>query len=374
MNQTNVLILLPDLRGGGAERLHVVLANHWHRQGLSVQLVLMTKTGDLFSLLDPGIEIVDLGVDRIRGVIFPLSRHLREMRPDVIIAAMWPLTSAAVLSWRMASKPGRLYLSDHNQLSVSCVHELELSPWIVGAAMRFTYPTASGLIAVSEGVKADMCRLGGFADRQVRVIYNPAAIGVPAVERAATTSSELWGPGSGPHILSVGALKTQKDQAGLIKAFSQLPESLNARLIILGEGSLRGELEELVRQLGLEGRVTLPGFVIDPYPWYHSADLFVLSSRWEGFGNVIVEALECGVQVVSTDCPSGPSEILKAGEVGRLVPIQDPSALAEAMVQALAAPFDREALKARARDFSVEAIADQYLDYFGLSGGQHVRV
>ena len=150
----------------------------------------------------------------------------------------------------------------------------------------------------------------------------------------------------------------------MIEAFALLPGSLNAKLTILGEGALRPELEALVRKLGLQGRVAMPGFALDPYPWYRTADLFVLSSKWEGFGNVIVEALECGVPVVSTDCASGPAEILENGRIGRLVPIQDPAALSAGIVESLTKPVDQDLLMRRARDFSVGVIAEQYLAYF----------
>ncbi len=366
MTQQRILILLPDLRGGGAERLYILLANHWHAQGIKVDFVLMRRRGDLLGLLPDGIGIVDLGADRIREVILPFARYLRKARPDIVIAAMWPLTSAAVLSWRLAGKPGHLYLSDHIQLSISCVQELNMSPWVLAAVMRLTYPAASGLIAVSEGVKQDMCRLGGFTDSQVRVIYNPAATGVSPQPEPKSVREKLWGAGFDHHILSVGTLKAQKDHATLIRAFALLPASLNAKLTILGEGSLRAELAALARQLGFQDRVAMPGFVSDTYPWYRTADLFVLSSRWEGFGNVIVEALECGVPIVSTDCQSGPAEILENGRIGRLVPIQDPAALAASIAESLRNPVDRELLMRRAREFSVSAIADQYFDYFGL--------
>ena len=365
-----IVILLPNLTGGGAERLHILLANHWHAQGIKVDFALMRQYGDLLSLMPDGIGIVDLGVDRIRQVILPLARYLRKTRPDIIVAAMWPLTSVAVLSWQLAGKPGRLYLSDHNQLSISCVQELKISPWQLRASMLVTYPAASGLIAVSEGVKQDMCRLGGFADTRVRVIYNPVAISVSPQPEPKSVRKKLWGAGFEYHILSVGTLKAQKDHATLIRAFALLPASLNAKLTILGEGLLRTELEVLVQQLGLQDRVDMPGFMVDTYPWYRTADLFVLSSRWEGFGNVIVEALECGVPVVSTDCPSGPAEILEKGRIGRLVPIQDPAALAASIAESIRNPVDPELLMLRARDFSVSAISDQYFDYFDLHKGK----
>jgi glycosyltransferase involved in cell wall biosynthesis len=366
MNSKSILIFLPDLHGGGAERLHVLLAKHWNAQGIKVEFALLQQRGALLSLLPKDIRIINLGEDRIRRGIFPFARYLKKARPDIVLAAMWPLTSAAVLSWWLAGKPGSLFLSDHVQLSISSVQELNLSPWLLAAVMRLTYPSASGIIAVSEGVKQDMCRLGRFAESQVRVIYNPAATGVLTHPETESIRNKLWGVGFEHHILSVGTLKVQKDHATLIRAFASLPASLNAKLTILGEGGLRSELEDLVQQLGLQGKVAMPGFVVDTYPWYRTADLFVLSSRWEGFGNVIVEALECGLQVVSTDCQSGPAEILENGRIGRLVPTEDPVALAASMVNALTEPVDSELLKRRARDFTVSEIADQYLAYFDV--------
>ena len=369
VGRMSILILLPDLRGGGVERMRVHLAKHWHAQGVKVDFALMHRRGDLLELLPDEIGIVDLGADRIRQVILPLARYLRKARPDFVIAAMWPLTSAAVCSWWLAGKPGRLYLSDHTQLSISCVRELNTSSRVLGLAIRLTYPSASGLIAVSEGVKKDICRLGGLPESLVRVIYNPTTIGVSPHREPIETRQKLWGAGFDHHILSVGMLKEQKDHATLIEAFAQLPSVLNAKLAILGEGSLRPELEALVKRLGIQDRVAIPGFAIDPYPWFRSADLFVLSSRWEGFGNVIVEALECGVPVVSTDCKSGPAEILANGRYGKLVPVQDPAALAAAIVESLTQPVDRSQLMGRAKDFAVGTIADQYLAYFNEGRG-----
>ena len=366
MKKTHILILLPDLRGGGAEQLHVHLANYWNSQGIKVDFALMASQGDLLKLLPESIGIIDLGARRIRDVLMPLSRHLRQTKPDIIIAAMWPLTSVTVIAWLLAGRPGRLFLSDHSQLSISCIQELHISSLVLGCIMHLTYPFATGVIAVSEGVKQDMCRISGLAPSSIRVIYNPAAIGMPSHREPEEVRSQLWGKGFSYHILSVGTLKAQKDHATLIKAFSQLPKDINAKLAILGEGPLRSELETLVQQLGLQDRVTMPGYVLDPYFWYRSADLFVLSSRWEGFGNVIVEALECGVPVVSTDCPSGPAEILENGRFGKLVPIQQPDELAVSIAQCLIKPVDRDLLMRRAKDFLINTIADKYLAYFNL--------
>jgi glycosyltransferase involved in cell wall biosynthesis len=361
-----ICVVLPDLRGGGAERLHVNLANDWVGRGLRVQFALMCNRGDLHGALDPRIRIHNLGVSRFRSLVLPLARYLRRERPSVTLAAMWPLTSITIAAWRIAGKPGRVVVSDHSQLSISAVREMNVPRWILGQTMRHTYPRATGVIAVSKGVKDDLCSLAGLDPAIVRVIYNPTALGIPFRRGEPDVRSRLWGHGDGKNILSVGTLKHQKDHATLINAFALLPPDLDARLTILGEGHLRKELEEQIRDMKLEDRVRLPGFALDPYPWYQTADLFVLSSRWEGFGNVIVEALECGVPVVSTDCQSGPAEILEDGRYGKLVPVRDPVAMATAMRSSLTEQHDTNQLRQRAQDFSVVTISNEYLHYLDL--------
>jgi glycosyltransferase involved in cell wall biosynthesis len=363
-----ISIVLPHLSGGGAEKLHVHLANYWHSKGFQIDFVLAQKQGELLNLLPKTINVINLDVDRIRKLVWPLARYLKTTRPDILIVAMWPLTSITVLSWLLAGKLGRLYLSDHTQLSISSVYEIHTPAWLLGAIMHITYPFANGIIAVSKGVKQDMCMLGGLTDASVRVIYNPTALGLSPHRESELIGRQLWGNNYDHHILSAGTLKEQKDHVTLIRAFALLTESVNAKLIILGEGPLRSMLETLVVELGLHGKVSFPGFAVDPYPWFRSADLFVLSSRWEGFGNVIVEALECGVPVISTDCPSGPSEILENGRYGKLVPIQNPSALAEALKVSLNTKHDSAKLVRRAKDFSVERIAEEYLTYINPEG------
>ncbi|MBT4732869.1 glycosyltransferase [Candidatus Woesearchaeota archaeon] len=359
-----ITIVIPDLEIGGAERLSINLANHWVTEGYTVEFVVMRRQGELINLLSKGINIVDLNVDRIYKVVFPLVKYLRKKRPKIILSFMWPLTSISVVAWLIAKRQGKLFLSDHIQLSHASVHELFISPLLVKIIIKLTYPFATGAIAVSHGVKKDIKKLGALPDSLIKVIYNPAATRISLSRSPEDVQQKLWGDKFKHHILSVGRLKVQKDHELLLRSFSLIPASYNAKLVILGDGDLYGHLMNLVQELGLEERVSIPGFTIDTSPWYRSADLFVLSSRWEGFGNVIVEALECGVPVVSTDCPSGPAEILDNGRYGTLVPVGEIEELALAMIKSLDNIHDHVALIDRARDFSVPKISKQYLDYF----------
>lgn len=361
-----ISIVLPNLCGGGAERIHVTLANDWIAQGFDVEFILLRKEGELISLLAPSINVIGLNVKRIRSSILPLACYLLKSQPQAVLVAMWPLTSAVVFSWILSGRKSKLFLSDHEDLSSSYIDQGRVKPCFLKALIRLTYPLASGLIAVSRGVKKDLCILGKLSDSLVRVIYNPAAIGVSTLKELPANQEQLWGKGFDRRILSVGRLTAEKDHKTMISAFALLPDELNAKLVILGEGANRYELQALISELKLEGCVLLPGFVIDPYPWFRSADLFVLSSKWEGFGNVIVEAFECGLPVVSTNCQSGPAEILDNGKYGSLVPVSNPNALAKAMLESLNATHDRSALMKRAQDFSVRKISDEYLAYFQI--------
>ncbi len=363
-----IAIVLPDLRGGGAERLHINLAKSWTQRGWQVEFVLLRAEGDLLGFLPDGATIFELGVDRIRWVLPALQRYLRSARPDVTLVAMWPLTCVGVLAWLCSGKQGRLFLSDHTQLSVACLEETLTDLRSLSLSMRLTYPLATGVIAVSKGVQADICQLSRMEARQITVIHNPAAIESTSLNGASENGDSLWGFGRGARLLSVGTLKPQKDHATLLRAFALLPEELDASLAVLGDGPLRGELSDLAQALGIHDRVRFLGFVPDPIPWFRTADVFVLSSRWEGFANVIVEALSFGVSVVSTDCPSGPSEILEDGRFGELVPVADPTRLALAIAATLTTERPKEPLIKRSRDFAVDAIAARYLQTMGLLG------
>lgn len=356
-----ISIILPDLGGGGAERLSVHLANDWAARGHAVEFALMRGKGALLPLLSPAITTVDLCAPRARHVVPALTRYLRAKRPDVVLAAMWPLTIAAIVAQRLAGGHGRVIVSDHAPLS----RMAETQGWRKRAAARLSialgYPLAHARVTVSSGVADDLARLGGLDRSAIAVIYNPAARGTLGTSH---DDVDPWPPLHGARVIAVGALKPEKDHAALIRAFAVMRKRRSACLVILGEGKLRPALEGLIAELGLGDDVKLPGFALDPYPWYLRADLFVLSSQFEGFGNVLVEALECGLPVVATDCDYGPREILDRGKYGSLVPLGDTDALANAMSAALNQPRMPERQKSRAAEFSIERASLAYLNLF----------
>ena len=248
---SKISIILPDLGGGGAERLHVNLANDWIAKKLDVEFILMRSGGELTGFLDRKIKVINLNVDRIRDVILPLGAYLRKSHPEVVIAAMWPLTSAVVFSWLLSGRVGRLFLSEHEILSLSYIQQRRSNLIYVKNLIHFTYMQASGIVAVSRGVQDDLCSLGRFPKNKVRVIHNPAASGISPLRESDCVQTQLWGSGFSWHILTVGRLSAEKDHSTLIKAFARIPLEFGAKLVILGEGPLRAELLALVKQHGL---------------------------------------------------------------------------------------------------------------------------
>lgn len=353
-----IAILLPDLRHGGAEWVHLQLAKFWIHCGFEVEFVVLQRQGELLARIPGSTTIVDLTAKRVRHAFFPLARYLRDKKPDAVLAVMWPLTVIAPAAAMLARFRGRVVVSEHAPQSLSYAKRGKMHGLLMQLSMRAAYPVTDARIGVSSGVANDMAALSGMSRESFTVVHNPAASSDLATDHRRPSLLEGHG---GPVVLSVGTLKVVKRHDLLIQAFAKaaIPGAL---LCILGEGPERQRLERLVERHGLQGRVLLPGHIASTAPWYAHSNLFVLSSDHEGFGNVIVEALQQGTPVVSTDCPSGPREILADGKYGTLVPVGEADALARAMGDALSRRHDHETLKRRAQDFGVDKAADAYLD------------
>lgn len=355
-----ISFLLPDLRGGGAERVNIDLGHEFVRAGHEVEFVLMQARGELLDETRQCFPVVDLTTPRARALPCVLARYLSRRRPAALLAAMWPLTVIAPLAARLSGHRCKVLVSEHNSLSV------QYRDWGRGhraalrASMGVGYRLADHCVGVSSGVAADIATLSGLRHDAFDVIHNPVPPRPEPSKQAMRNAEALWCSPKGARIVTVGSMKAQKNHPLLLRAFTQL-DLPAARLMFVGDGPGRDALLSLAKELGVADRMILAGFQSDPTPFYSSADLFVLSSDYEGFGNVIVEALARGTPVVSTDCPSGPSEILDGGRYGRLVPIGDTVAMTAAMGAELNAPVRSDALKNRALEFSPEIAAHKYL-------------
>lgn len=360
----NILIILPNLKGGGAEKLAVDLALRWSEMGHCVAFVLFNAEGVYLDSLPPEITVYNLKSKRFKSSILKLSYFFKTYKPNVIWANMWPITSISVIAWLITLCKGRLILTDHIHLSTEAKYNLNLNYFLLKLIIFLTYPIASNRTAVSNGASEDLRKLLYPLRTSVNVINNCVSPSPKHFIIEDNCFPDLWSNFTGKKIISVGNLKKQKNHKLLIEAFSILNNRCDAILAILGEGELRSYLESYAEEIGISEKVLMPGFVKDLSPWYKDADLFVLSSEWEGFGNVLIEALSHGLPIVSTDCDSGPAEILENGLYGSLVKVNDPIALSDSMYNSLQVLHDKSKLIKRSEVFSVVNIADQYLRLF----------
>jgi glycosyltransferase involved in cell wall biosynthesis len=364
-----IVNVLPSLQGGGAERVAVNLANDWKSRGFEVDFALMAKQGEFLSSVSAGIGMHDLGAARVRDVPWRLYLCFRKKKPDITLVHMWPLTSVAVLAWLLAGRPGKLFLCEHVGLTDHVQRDLSTPLGFVKFVLRLSHRLASGVVAVSKGAAVDLAQLTGVPIENIQIIHNPVVSQQlePRPSRAESQQRyQLWGGTFKYYLITVGTLKKQKNHQLFLESFAHVCDELDAGLVILGEGSERASLEALIMKFGLNERVRLAGFHPDPTPWLRAADLFVLSSDFEGFANVVAESLACGTPVVSTACPHGPDEILQNGKHGVLVPVGDRVALANGIREALGRSWDPAALQQRALDFSIPKKSAEYLKLFGL--------
>lgn len=366
--QTDVAIFSPLGRSGthlhgGITPVVLRLASAMADQGVHVELVTFAPKDirSLFPQLDRRLSVFNLGVgSRVRHLA-ALRAYLRMRRPGALLAAGIRANLLAALCKRMPGRVSPTFLSIHDVITPGLARLGFFAQLSRRFALRFLYPVADGLICVSAGVAEDLSSYSGVTVDKLTVIHNPI-LAADALKKAQEEPDHPWlRDGQVQVIMGAGRLEAQKDFPTLIRAFALLRKRHDCRLIILGEGKERGALLRLTAALGLEDCVSLPGFVRNPMAYMRRASLFVLSSAWEGFGNVLVEAMAVGTPVVSTDCQSGPREILRDGEFGLLVAPGDPTTLAEAMVATVASPLPAEALQRRAADFRADIAARRYL-------------
>ncbi len=355
-----IALFLPSLRGGGAERAMSILANGIAARGLAVDLVLAKAEGAYIGMIDPAVRVVDLQASRVVASLRPLAGYLRQERPYALLSALDHANIVALWARTMARVSTRVAVSVRNTLSVAQANTRLGRTKVLPILMRLHYRSADRVIAVSEGVANDLAHAIKLPRERIHVIYNPVVSDKLLALSHKPLSHPWLAHDQPPVVLAIGRLAAAKDYPTLIQAFASLRQQRSARLVILGEGELRGALEQRIAQLGLTDDVLLPGFVDNPFPWMRACSLFVLSSAWEGLPNVLIEAMACGAPIVSTDCPSGPAEILEKGRWGHLVPVGDHERLARAMITVLDSQQHPD-VTIRASRFTVERAVSEYL-------------
>jgi glycosyltransferase involved in cell wall biosynthesis len=370
------------------------LAHAFVDSGHTVDLVLCRSQGEFMGHLPTGIRVRELKprpawVSRLLlilknwkafGVLFlpilislkppkslaflpDLIQYLRQEKPSVLLSAKTHTNLVALWATQLAKGSNRVVISERTTL-VDIIKTSQKWRWrFILPVLVHEYPKAGGIITVSNGVKEELVLHAGLPPQTITTIYNPL-LTQKIRGKSLDSINHPWfqKEGSPPIILGVGRLVPQKDFATLIKAFSGVRQSRPAHLVIIGEGRQRSALTTLAQNLGIEKDVWMPGFFDNPYAFMSRASMLVLSSTYEGLPNVLIEALACGCPIVSTDCPSGPSEILDKGKYGTLVPMRDNEALAQAIHHTLDNPPNRNSLLSRAADFDIDKISRQYLE------------
>jgi glycosyltransferase involved in cell wall biosynthesis len=358
-SKDRLAIFLPGLYDGGAERTLLNLAEGIALRGFPVDLVLARAEGPYMAEIPDSLRVIDLKAPRVMMCLPALVRYLRREHPTALLSTLYA-NIIAVWARSMAGTPQRVVLNEQNTLTSVSNGENDLRWKLYPMLAKWFYPWADSVTAVSKGVADDLIWAAKLSKNQVQVIFNPIVTPQMRQKSKANLEHPWFRPGEPPVILGVGRLTGQKAFNVLIEAFAQVRKLQQARLLILGEGEERSILEAQVRDLGLEHDVDLPGFVSNPYPYMTHAALFVLSSRWEGLPTVLVEAMSLGTPVISTDCPSGPREILRNGQYGQLVPVDDPNALVLAiqnfLTNGISSPCEESW-----KPFELDFITDQYL-------------
>lgn len=378
--QPHIAFFIRNLTGGGAERVMLNLASSMAREGVRVDLVLIKAEGAYLQQVPKEVKIVDLNtsdLDKGRSFRLPTSfqstsslpklvRYLRQERPAALLSATHYPNEIAILAKYLAWVPMRVVVSEHTTLSLEARRVEQVSSRIAPLTARIFYPWADAIAAVSEGVAKDLSAIAGIPRDKMQVIYNPV-ITPELFEKANEAIEHPWfAPVEPPVILGIGRFVAQKDFPTLIHAFAKVRRVRPARLMMLGSGLEQKQLKALVRELGIEEDVAWVGFVDNPFAYMKQASVFVLSSAWEGLPTVLIEALAVGIPVVSTNCPSGPAEILDNGKYGELVPVGDREAIASAILRVLSGNIksvDSEWLQ----QFTREAATKKYLEVLGIS-------
>jgi glycosyltransferase involved in cell wall biosynthesis len=293
-----------------------------------------------------------------------LRRYMEQHRPDVILSALTYCNLVAIWAKQGSSLNVPVVVSERIALSTYCSSPSNFRKWrwrYLPELVRRTYPGADAVVSVSNQVADDLTTVVGLDKASVTTIYNPVVDNVLRTNAQESLEHTWFSSQAVPVILGVGRLTEQKDFSTLMRAFADVRATREARLVLLGEGRLRADLEDLASKLDIQEDVDMPGFVENPFQYMARASVLVVSSEYEGLPGVLIQALACACPVLSTDCPGGSREILADGKYGPLVDVGDADGMAKAILAQLDSPTDKDVLLGRAEDFSVARAVDNYL-------------
>ncbi|HDR7272782.1 TPA: glycosyltransferase [Bacillus paranthracis] len=345
-----VAVIVPSLNGGGAEKVMVNIIRNLDRSKFDICLILIKKEGPYLKLVPSDVRLVDLNSDRVRYSLTKLVKALNNFGPDVILSTLGHLNLALLAIRPLLKGNPKIIVREANTPSRSITTKKRLFSYLY----KCLYPKADLIVAQCKDMKEDIIELFNIDEKKIRHIYNP--LDIKKIKENMNKNNPY--DKNVVNILSVGRLTPQKGFDNLISAFKIVTERIpKAHLTILGEGELKDQLQAQAEELNISERLTIVDFVDNPYPYYYFAETYVLSSRWEGFPNTLLEAIACGTKVVATNCKSGPREILEENKYGILVEEENPVLLAEAIIDST---LGSNRTQNRAEDFSINKIIHEY--------------
>ena len=369
MNTQKIAFFIPKLTFGGAERVIIDIANNLSKRGFLVDIVL-AKGGDIYlDEINPSINIINLKCKSTFLSLFPLFRYIKKCRPNGIISALSHANCVVLLANKIIKNNIKIVVSERNISYRDTLNKTGIKRIILDSLIKYLYPDAKSIVAVSKGVRKSIIDTYKFKNNKVKCISNPCDFEkINKLKSKSILNSEIINDFQSENkkiILSVGSLTIQKNLSLLINAFKIVSRQINCKLIILGEGPERSKLEKLCRNLEIDKKlICMPGFIANPFPYMKACDLFVLSSAWEGFPNVLIQALACNCKIVSTDCDAGPREILEDGKWGKLTKVNDVNELANTMLEELREKDQKYSNLniGRLNRFNIDKVTDQYLE------------
>jgi len=365
-SRDHLAVFLATSGHSGVDRIMGILLPHIASLGIKVDLLHVKGKGPHLPPDQGDIRIVELGSSHSFTSLAPLVRYLKREKPHALLSDKDRVNQIALLARRLAGTPTRVVVRSGTNITQTLKHRGSLEKFRHFLSMRYLYRMADGILTASEGAADDLAGFSGMSRQKISVIPNPVDKEMLFRLASEPVSHPWFSRKTLPVIVGLGELGGSKDYETLIRAFSIFRKGRGARLFIMGDGKKRARLKALAEELNLAADIHFFGYTANPFPYLSRADLFVQSSRYEGFGMALLEALALGIPSVATDCPSGPRDILQEGLYGKLVPVGDVQAMAEAITRTLDSPPESPMIMRAALPYSLDRVAHEYMELLGL--------
>lgn len=372
ISKMKIALFISSFRGGGAERAMLVFSSELIRRGYDVDLVVSSSKGPLATSVPMGVRIVDLGQPRMMRAIFALSKYLKRERPQVIYSTVVHANVGCVIASKISGTNVPVVVRESNVPVTE--PKKTFSRWLTFKLVPLTYSRARAVIAVSDGVAAELRAVSPKLASLIHVVPTPV-IYPELLAKAELPSGHPWiDIEAVPVIVGAARLQPHKGFVALVRAFAEIRAAAPLRLIILGEGPEHDRILNEAARLNVADDVSLPGFIDNPFPFMKKAAVFALVSEYEGMPNVLVQAMALATPVVATNCPSGPSEVLEGGKYGELIPVNDHAALVAALRKLIGSNRRHDSAERVRAVFGSEEATTRYLAVAGIGGGGRNRL